>query len=153
MATPTLKYVTPTTPEADLAFAPEPVEIYDLPAGGGEVAWDDVTGKPAVIASGADQAAARTSIGAAALASPALTGTPTAPTASVTTNTTQLATTAFVRTSAGAAKTQIAALATVTAANAAPSVAEPTKAEFDVLVTLANANKVAINAIIAALKA
>lgn len=42
----------------------------DLPAiggGGGEpaaVAWADVTGKPAVIAAGADQAAARSAIGA-----------------------------------------------------------------------------------------
>ena len=39
-----------------------------------------------------------TSLGAAPLASPALTGTPTAPTAGATVNTTQLATTAFVQT-------------------------------------------------------
>lgn len=32
--------------------------------GSGSVAWADITGKPAVIASGADQAAARASIGA-----------------------------------------------------------------------------------------
>lgn len=32
--------------------------------GGGSVAWADITGKPAVIAAGADQAAARTAIGA-----------------------------------------------------------------------------------------
>lgn len=38
----------------------------------------------------------------ASLASPALTGVPTAPTASVGTNTTQVATTAFVRAAAGA---------------------------------------------------
>lgn len=31
MATPTLRYVEPTTPEADLNLKPEPVEIYDLP--------------------------------------------------------------------------------------------------------------------------
>lgn len=41
-------------------------------------------------------ATARATLGAAALASPAFTGTPTAPTASVSTNTTQIATTAFV---------------------------------------------------------
>lgn len=51
-------------------------------------------------------------------------------------------------------KAEIAALTTVSAADAEAAVgANPTKAEYDVLVTLANANKVAINAIIAALKA
>lgn len=51
-------------------------------------------------------------------------------------------------------KAQIAALTNVTAANAtAAAGATPTKAEFDVVVALANANKAAINAIIAALKA
>lgn len=35
MATPTLKYVAPTTPEAELPFAPEPVVIYGVPSGGG----------------------------------------------------------------------------------------------------------------------
>lgn len=51
-------------------------------------------------------------------------------------------------------KTGVAALAAVSAANAAPAAgAEPTKAEYDALVVLANANKTAINAIIAALKA
>lgn len=35
MATPTLKYVAPTTPEDDLTFAPEPVVIYGVPSGGG----------------------------------------------------------------------------------------------------------------------
>lgn len=34
MATPTLKYVAPTTAEGDLAFKPEPVEIYGLPEAG-----------------------------------------------------------------------------------------------------------------------
>lgn len=33
MATPTLRYVEPTTPAEDLANAPEPVRIYDLPTG------------------------------------------------------------------------------------------------------------------------
>lgn len=51
-------------------------------------------------------------------------------------------------------KTQVAALSNVTAADGtAAAGANPTKAEFDVLVTLANANKAKINAIIAALKA
>lgn len=51
-------------------------------------------------------------------------------------------------------KTQVAALTAVTAADAtAAAGANPTKAEFDVLVTLANANKAKINALIAALKA
>lgn len=34
MATPTLKYVAPATPEAELTFAPEPVVIYGVPGGG-----------------------------------------------------------------------------------------------------------------------
>lgn len=42
-----LKYVAPTTAEGDLPYAPEPVTVYDLPTGGGSVAWGDVTGKPA----------------------------------------------------------------------------------------------------------
>lgn len=51
-------------------------------------------------------------------------------------------------------KTQVAALTSVTAPNAANAAgAEPTAAEFNALVTLANANKAAINALIAALKA
>ena len=53
----------------------------------------------------------------------------------------------------GGVSEAVTALTEVTAADAAPSAAEPTKAEFDVLVTLANANKTAINAIITALKA
>ncbi|RGE46128.1 hypothetical protein DZC30_05000 [Comamonas testosteroni] len=51
----------------------------------------------------ADAVAARSTLGAAPLASPGLTGTPTAPTAAVDTNTAQLATTAFVIGQAGAA--------------------------------------------------
>lgn len=51
-------------------------------------------------------------------------------------------------------KTQVAGLTNVTATDATPAAgANPTKAEFDVLVTLANANKAKINQIIAALKA
>ena len=82
--------------------------------------WLQLADMPAVIAAGADAATARTAIGLgsvdntsdagkpvstaqqtalnlkANLASPALTGTPTAPTASAGTNTTQVATTAYV---------------------------------------------------------
>lgn len=32
MATPTLKFVAPVVPEANLPLAPEPVEIYGLPS-------------------------------------------------------------------------------------------------------------------------
>lgn len=49
-----------------------------------------------LFASATTASAARTAIGAAALASPTFTGTPAAPTAAADTNTTQLATTAFV---------------------------------------------------------
>lgn len=50
-------------------------------------------------------------------------------------------------------KTQVAGLTPVTAPDAVPSVGVPTKAEFDAVVVLANANKAKINALIAALKA
>lgn len=64
MATPSLRYVAPPVVNPQPNLEPEPVIIYDLPTGGGSVAWGDVTGKPAVIGAGADQAAARTAIGA-----------------------------------------------------------------------------------------
>ena len=93
------------------------------------VKWDDITGKPATF--------------------PPTTGT--------------TATTAkpgnYVPTSGEVsnglkAKAQVAALVAVTAANGVPAAGGTvTKAEFDALVTLANANKTAINAIISALKA
>ena len=51
----------------------------------------------------ADAAAARATLGAAPLTSPALTGVPTAPTAAASTNNTQIATTAFVKTAVNAA--------------------------------------------------
>lgn len=85
----------------------------------------------------------KTYINASALVSPALSGTPTAPTATVGTNTTQLATTAFVQ-SATKSKTQTVALTAVVVADAT---------DLPTAIALANANKVAINAIIAALKA
>ena len=51
----------------DSPFAPEPmVVVGDMPGGGGAggpAAWSDITGKPAVIAAGADAEAARVAIG------------------------------------------------------------------------------------------
>lgn len=81
--------------------------------------------------------------GGAPLNSPAFTGTPTAPTAAVATNTTQLATTAFVS-AATRTKTQVTALANVSLADATD--AATTQA-------LANDIKAKLNAVIAALKA
>ena len=51
MATPTLKYVAPTVPEANLPLAPEPVEIYGL---GGSV---DPQAAPTIDDTPADAAA------------------------------------------------------------------------------------------------
>lgn len=51
----------------DVASAPPgaiPVSMFSDQAGGGGETWQTLPGKPAVIAAGADQAAARTSIGA-----------------------------------------------------------------------------------------
>lgn len=45
-----------------------------------------------------------------------------------------------------------AAVTNVTQANAVASVAAPTKAEFDAVVALSNANKVTINALLGALR-
>lgn len=128
------------TSEAKLAVKQTPwSEGISLASGGagGAVAWDDITGKPTVIAAGTTQALARAAIGAgtsnvaigttagtavdaganttamnlkAPLAAPSFTGIPLAPTAAVGTNTTQVATAAFVLANAGKTKTQIAAL-------------------------------------------
>lgn len=55
MATPTLKYVAPTTPEDELSLAPEPVVIYALPEG----AVDSVNGETGtVVLSASDVGAA-----------------------------------------------------------------------------------------------
>lgn len=40
------------------------IALIEETSGGGATAWADITGKPAVIAAGADQASARTAIGA-----------------------------------------------------------------------------------------
>lgn len=53
MATPTLKYVAPTTPEAELTFAPEPVEIYGVAAASAPVT---LTAVPALADTAAVQA-------------------------------------------------------------------------------------------------
>lgn len=53
MATPTLKFVAPTVPEANLVFAPEPVEIYGVAAASTPV---NLTAVPATFA---DEAAVR----------------------------------------------------------------------------------------------
>jgi len=65
-------------------------------------AWSTIAGKPAVVASGADQAAARTAIGAAPLDSPALVN-PTATTPAAGDNSGKVATTSFVQTELAAA--------------------------------------------------
>ena len=62
------------------------------------VEFTDVTAAGWALLDDADAATQRTTLGAAAIASAALTGTPTAPTAAAATNTTQLATTAYTRT-------------------------------------------------------
>lgn len=53
MATPTLKFVAPTTPEAELTFAPEPVEIYGVSAASAPVT---LTAVPALADTAAVQA-------------------------------------------------------------------------------------------------
>lgn len=77
-----------------LTFIPDATNTSEVFAGtkgtlDAYLAWADVTGKPTTLAGyGITDAAP--------LASPALSGVPTAPTAAVNTNTTQIATTAFV---------------------------------------------------------
>lgn len=108
--------------------APQPFLVVGEPAEGA-VAWADISDKPTTFAP---------TIGTTAITAKAGNYVPTS---------TEVST-------ALKAKTQINALATVTAANGTVAAGDPpTKAEFDALVTLANANKAAINAIIAALKA
>jgi len=72
--------------------------------GSSSVAASNITGTLPVANGGTaatTASAALTNLGAAAIASPTFTGTPAAPTAATGTNTTQLATTAFVNTAAG----------------------------------------------------
>jgi len=67
-------------------------------AAGDGVEFANVTAAGWALLDDADAAAQRVTLGAAALASPAFTGTPAAPTAAAATNTTQIATTAYTRT-------------------------------------------------------
>lgn len=79
---------------------------WAVPSGGGGGAVTSVfTRTGAVVATSGDYSVGQVT-GAAPLASPALTGVPTAPTASPGTNTTQLATTAFVLANGGASPIQ-----------------------------------------------
>lgn len=123
------------TDSGEAAEAPDgaiPLALFGAGGESGPVAIADVTGL--IVALGAK----------APLAGPTFTGTPAAPTAPVATNTTQLATTAFVRASAGAGKAQFAALSAITTPDATDEASA---------ITLANVNKSFINSIIAALKA
>jgi hypothetical protein len=83
--------------------------------GGGAVT--SVFGRTGVIAAQAGDYSVSQVTGAAGLASPAFTGTPTGPTAAVGTNTTQLATTAFVLANAGAGGSGLTGCATPSAGN------------------------------------
>ncbi|MEI7809201.1 MAG: hypothetical protein WCJ07_12030 [Verrucomicrobiota bacterium] len=84
----TVTSVTATSPIASSGGAAPVISLGTVPVANG--------GTGATSAS-----AALTNLGAAAIASPSFTGTPAAPTAATGTNTTQLATTAFVNTAAG----------------------------------------------------
>ena len=84
----TVASVTATSPIASSGGAAPVISLGTVPVANG--------GTGATSAS-----AALTNLGAAAIASPTFTGTPAAPTAATGTNTTQLATTAFVNTAAG----------------------------------------------------
>jgi hypothetical protein len=84
---PTAAAGTSTTQLATTAFVTSAIQIVES---GSVLSFNTRTGAVTL------QASDVTGVGGALLASPAFTGTPTAPTASVGTNTTQLATTAFV---------------------------------------------------------
>lgn len=128
MASPRPYVVAASGEAAEAPAGSIPIDLYGAGGAGGAVAWTDVTGKPTTFPP---------TIGTSATTAKAGNYVPTS-----------------AEVSAGLkAKTQVNALAAVSVADAVPSVAAPTKAEFDAVVALTNANKVAINAIIAALKA
>ncbi|WP_266032601.1 hypothetical protein [Brucella intermedia] len=108
------------------------IDAVNAGGGGSSATWDTLEGKPTVIAAGADQAAARQAIGAGT--SNLAIGT-TAETAKAGN---------YDAVAVMKAKSQIAGLTNVTAADATDEATA---------IALANANKAAINAVIAALKA
>lgn len=84
------------TPLHNLAF-------YGGGSGGGISDYESLENRPQINGTTLSGNKTGAALGLADLASPALTGTPTAPTASAGTNTTQIATTAFVRAALAAA--------------------------------------------------
>lgn len=117
-------------------------EVADLAASGGTVTWDDVSGKPAVIAAGTDAAAARTAIGLGALA--------TLNTVSSAQIADSTIVNADVSASAAIARTKLAAhgVTAETTANAANT--GDWTADGAAVVALVNALKAKLNALIAA---
>ncbi|KFI50018.1 head fiber protein [Bifidobacterium biavatii] len=120
------------------------------PFGGGTgtvtVAWADITGKPATFPASAASIADATRIGTALLTAANAASARTAIGAG----------TPYTLPAAGTAIGGVkkgAAVAAVTVADPAAAAAAPTKAEYDALLALAKANKVAINGLIASLKA
>ena len=57
MATPTLKFQAPTVPEDELFLKPEPVVIYGMESGGGEV--DSVNGQTGTVVLSASDVGAK----------------------------------------------------------------------------------------------
>lgn len=139
----------------DGAFQKDGVTV-DI-GGGGSVAWADITGKPAVIAAGADQATARTAIGAGT--SSLAIGT-TASTAAAGNHTHTAATTGAPGFMAAADKTKLDGVAANAVAASGAVAAVAAKAQIAALTPIttpatATAEDVAnlLNSVIAALKA
>jgi hypothetical protein len=89
--------------------------------GGGGGAVSSVFGRSGAVAAAIGDYTVAQVTGAAPLASPALTGTPTAPTAGALTNSTQLATTAYTDTAVGVEKTRAQAAEALLAPLASPT--------------------------------